>query len=103
MAPALRGPEILPTNERRTSARADSDMVECDRGVVFDISAGGLQLQSKRLLAGDLDIVLTRGADVTVGTRARVVWSQRMGFGYLSGLQFIDLETQAAQELLPAA
>ncbi len=84
--------------ERRRFGRFKALRLGCNKGVVLDLSGGGMRLRCTRRLSGRIEIKMwTAREGLTVS--GDVVWTRRLGFRkYEIGLEFCDLTpaTQAA-------
>ena len=85
--------------ERRRFGRFKAQRLGCDKGVVIDLSGGGMRLRCSRRLTGRIKIKLwTAREGLTV--HGYVVWTRRFGFRkYEIGVEFCDL-TPATQASL---
>ncbi len=85
--------------ERRRFGRFKAQRLGCDKGVVLDLSGGGMRLRCSRRLNGRIEIKLwTAREGLTV--YGHVVWTRRLGFRkYEIGVEFCDL-TPATQTAL---
>ncbi len=84
--------------ERRRFGRFKAQRLGCNKGVVLDLSGGGMRLRCTRRLSGRTEIKLWTALEgLTV--HGHVVWTRRLGFRkYEIGVEFCDLTpaTQAA-------
>ncbi len=85
--------------ERRRFGRFKAQRLGCDKGVVLDLSGGGMRLRSNRRMNGRIAVkVWTPREGVTV--HGHVVWTRRLGFRkYEIGVEFCDLTPTMKQGL----
>ncbi len=90
---------LRPLGERRRFVRLKGGNLQCNRGRVKDISAGGMRLQSSRRYSSKTTVDLwTATRRVTIP--AHVVWTKRIGFRkYEIGLEFQDVTKEIAEHL----
>ncbi len=68
-------------------------------GPVLDLSQGGMRVLSTRRREGTLNVRIF-SYDVTVAVRAKVAWSQRLGFRrHELGISFLEVDEQLASVL----
>ena len=90
---------LRPLAERRRFGRLKGGKLQCNRGQVLDISAGGLRLRSVRRYTSRLTVDLWSAAR-RVTIPAEVVWTKRLGFRkYEIGLEFRDVTQEMAEHL----
>ncbi len=90
---------LRPLAERRRFGRLKGGKLQCNRGQVLDISAGGMRLRSPRRYSSRLTVdVWSASRRVTIP--AEVVWTKRIGFRrYEIGLEFHDVTDEIAEHL----
>jgi hypothetical protein len=88
-----------PLGERRRFGRLKGGNLQCNRGRVLDLSAGGMRLRSGRRYSTRLTVDLwTATRRVTI--LAELVWTKRLGFRrYEIGLEFRDVTEEIAETL----
>jgi hypothetical protein len=92
--------------DRRESERLGIVSLECDHGVVLDLSESGLRLLTRRRLNAPLTLTLALRDDTgaTFEIEARVVWTRRVRFAqHLNGLEFSNMSQEAALDLMKRA
>src|SRR5688572_28143642 len=90
-------------NERRESNRVRQQGIQCNLGVVLDISPTGLRVLSTSSLSGDVSVALD-GGEVHVMVHGIVAWCRRIGFRkYMAGLRFPDVDSAEAELLMRIA
>ncbi len=97
------GPETVGASlsERRRDARLKQGALRSSVGPVIDLSRGGMKVRSSRRLRGEMDVVIFNPSGPHLQLRARVVWTERLGFRrHLAGLQFIDPPEKVARALV---
>ena len=87
------------STERRRFGRFKAQRLGCNKGVVLDLSGGGMRLRYNRRLSGRIAIkVWTPREGITV--QGHVVWTRRLGFRkYEIGVEFCDLTPAMTQGL----
>ncbi len=84
---------------RRAYGRLRQEALDCNLGVVLDLSLGGMRVQCNRPPKGEIDVEL-RGSEVKLRLRAQVVWARRVGFRkYEVGLNFLRLPAETIKQL----
>jgi hypothetical protein len=84
---------------RRVPGRLPQELLMSSLGPVLDLSVGGMRVLSRKPRARDIDVKLV-GADISLTVRAKVAWSQRLGFRrHEVGLTFLDVDPSTAQLL----
>ncbi len=90
---------LRPLSERRKWGRVKGTRLNCNLGMVMDLSGGGMRVRSTRRLHGKQQVDLSSHAR-RVRVDAEVVWARRLGFRrYELGLQFRDIDDVTAKEL----
>lgn len=90
-------------DNRRRSGRVATESLWSDRGLVLDLSRGGIRLLSKRRLDGTVMIRLFshQGAIDLEGT---VQWSKRLGIRqHEVGMKFTNVPDRVGDRLMAAA
>ena len=90
---------LRPLSERRKWGRVKGTRLNCNLGMVLDLSGGGMRVRATRRLQGKQQVDLSSHAR-RVRVQADVVWARRLGFRrYELGLQFRDIDDVTAKEL----
>ncbi len=85
--------------ERRRIGRFKAQRLGCNKGVVLDLSGGGVRLRCSRRLSGRIEIKLWTPRE-GVAVHGNVVWTRRLGFRkYEIGVEFCDLTPVIRQGL----
>ena len=89
----------LGSTERRRFGRFKAQRLGCNKGVVLDLSGGGVRLRCSRRLSGRIEIKLWTPRE-GVAVHGNVVWTRRLGFRkYEIGVEFCDLTPVIRQGL----
>ncbi len=92
--------ESLSVADRRWHGRLNQHQLRSSVGPVFNLSAGGMHVISKRRLKGELTSVLHHDVGLALAVQACVKWHTRIGFRqHFIGLEFFNLTPNDARQL----
>ena len=75
----------------------------CDRGVVSDLSNGGMRLICRKVPKSPVELEL-HGCGLELRLKATIAWSTRLGFRrHEVGVKFVNLTPEQARQLTTMA
>jgi hypothetical protein len=88
---------------RRRAGRLGQESVVCDRGVVLDLSSGGMRIRCSRVPKQPFETRI-QGLGMQVKVRVQVAWFRRIGlFKHEVGLRFFDIDDHTRSQLTQLA
>lgn len=100
-----KGPKLVDDTDRRVTSRLRTESLECDRGVVLDLSKTGARLSTRRpWKEGKTREISIHGLDKAVTLNAKCVWAVKDGlFKHTIGLHFVGVTEEQQRQLAEMA